>query len=51
MIATVTTAENALSVAWAAGGPSRFPYLWLRDNCGCALCRDPRNGQRLCALR
>jgi len=47
MIATVTTAENALSVAWAAGGASRFPYLWLRDNCSCALCRDPRNGQRL----
>jgi gamma-butyrobetaine dioxygenase len=47
MITTVTTAENALSVAWAAGGASRFPYLWLRDNCGCARCRDPRNGQRL----
>lgn len=24
-----------------------FPSIWLRDNCPCALCRDPGNGQRL----
>src|SRR5579859_1730690 len=47
MIASVTPAESALIVAWTTGGASRFPYLWLRDNCGCALCRDPRSGQRL----
>jgi gamma-butyrobetaine dioxygenase len=23
------------------------PPLWLRDNCPCAECRDPRNGQKL----
>ncbi|MET9674529.1 TauD/TfdA family dioxygenase [Streptomyces sp. NPDC006482] len=23
------------------------PPLWLRDNCPCADCRDPRNGQKL----
>ncbi|MFI5754348.1 phosphonate degradation HD-domain oxygenase [Streptomyces sp. NPDC051569] len=23
------------------------PAVWLRDNCPCALCRDPRNGQKL----
>ncbi|MBB5874116.1 gamma-butyrobetaine dioxygenase [Allocatelliglobosispora scoriae] len=24
-----------------------FPALWLRDNCDCAACRDPRSGQKL----
>ena len=23
------------------------PALWLRDNCPCPECRDPRNGQKL----
>lgn len=23
------------------------PALWLRDNCPCGACRDPRNGQKL----
>ncbi|MCQ4079144.1 TauD/TfdA family dioxygenase [Streptomyces sp. RB6PN25] len=27
--------------------PTLLPPLWLRDNCGCADCRDPRNGQKL----
>ena len=27
--------------------PASLPALWLRDNCGCAHCRDPRNGQKL----
>lgn len=27
--------------------PAQFDPLWLRDNCGCAECRDPRNGQKL----
>jgi gamma-butyrobetaine dioxygenase len=27
--------------------PSSLPAMWLRDNCGCADCRDPRNGQKL----
>ncbi|MFE2322825.1 TauD/TfdA family dioxygenase [Streptomyces sp. NPDC059385] len=26
---------------------SSAPPLWLRDNCPCADCRDPRNGQKL----
>ncbi|MDJ0343676.1 TauD/TfdA family dioxygenase [Streptomyces sp. H10-C2] len=26
---------------------TRLPAAWLRDNCGCSLCRDPRNGQKL----
>jgi gamma-butyrobetaine dioxygenase len=24
-----------------------FPAIWLRDNCPCPECRDPRNGQKL----
>ncbi len=24
----------------------RFPAVWLRDNCPCAECRDPRSGQK-----
>jgi gamma-butyrobetaine dioxygenase len=26
---------------------SRWPAIWLRDNCRCPDCRDPRNGQKL----
>ena len=26
------------------------PAIWLRDNCPCAECRDPRNGQRLVGI-
>ncbi|MFI0977290.1 TauD/TfdA family dioxygenase [Streptomyces sp. NPDC021093] len=24
-----------------------LPLMWLRDNCPCSRCRDPRNGQKL----
>ncbi|MFF2846731.1 gamma-butyrobetaine hydroxylase-like domain-containing protein [Streptomyces sp. NPDC058001] len=24
-----------------------LPLMWLRDNCPCPRCRDPRNGQKL----
>ncbi|WP_051944561.1 2-trimethylaminoethylphosphonate dioxygenase [Streptacidiphilus rugosus] len=27
--------------------PAELPALWLRDNCGCPECRDPRTGQKL----
>ncbi|MFJ8625322.1 phosphonate degradation HD-domain oxygenase [Kitasatospora sp. NPDC093550] len=27
--------------------PTGLPPYWLRDNCPCAECRDPRNGQKL----
>ncbi|MFF4457297.1 TauD/TfdA family dioxygenase [Streptomyces goshikiensis] len=27
--------------------PADLPALWLRDNCPCTECRDPRNGQKL----
>ena len=27
--------------------PASLPSLWLRDNCACAGCQDPRSGQKL----
>src|SRR5262249_28720019 len=47
MIRGIETDDFELYVDWEKGGRSRFPHLWLRDNCACASCRDPRNGQRL----
>lgn len=31
----------------ATTGTITQPPIWLRDNCPCADCRDPRNGQKL----
>ena len=28
----------------------RFPYVWLRDNCRCSDCYDPRSKYRLCLV-
>jgi gamma-butyrobetaine dioxygenase len=39
-------AGTAVAVRWAEGEPSRFPSIWLRDNCLCPACRHA-NGQRL----
>lgn len=30
-----------IEVAWFAGDSSRYPYLWLRDNCQCENCFHP----------
>jgi gamma-butyrobetaine hydroxylase len=47
MIRSIEPGADGLVVHWETSGQSRFPYLWLRDNCACERCRDPRNGQRL----
>jgi gamma-butyrobetaine dioxygenase len=47
MIRSIESGNDALSVTWQSGGRSGFPHIWLRDNCRCGKCRDPRNGQRL----
>jgi gamma-butyrobetaine dioxygenase len=48
MIRCIEAGSEGLVVHWERGGETtRFPYLWLRDNCACERCRDPRNGQRL----
>ena len=31
-------------------GPYGLPAIWLRDNCGCAQCRDPGTGARLTSI-
>lgn len=36
-----------LEAPGTAGGELRFPAIWLRDNCPCPECRDPRTGQKL----
>ena len=33
-----------------AVGPYGLPAIWLRDNCGCAQCRDPGTGARLTSI-
>jgi gamma-butyrobetaine dioxygenase len=35
-----------------AGADALFglPAIWLRDNCGCELCRDPGSGERLTSV-
>ena len=47
MIANVTHNGSSLVINWRQGGAATFPAIWLRDNCRCASCRHPGNGQRL----
>ena len=35
-----------VDIVWGDGFESPFHAVWLRDNCACPECRDPRNGQR-----
>jgi gamma-butyrobetaine hydroxylase len=46
----VTADEQTLTIAWPAGGETRFHALWLRDNCPCGECRH-ESGQRLLDTR
>ena len=40
--------NNYLVVNWDhVAALSRFHYDWLRDNCGCHKCRNPKTGQRI----
>ena len=47
MIANFTNTGSQVSIAWQDGEAAVFPAIWLRDNCRCAECRHPSNGQRL----
>lgn len=47
IIVSATVAGRRVKVAWQHGDAAEFPFLWLRDNCLCAECRHPGNGQRL----
>lgn len=33
------TSPTELSITWADQHVSKFTYVWLRENCPCALCR------------
>ncbi|WP_395020802.1 TauD/TfdA family dioxygenase [Dongia sp.] len=39
--------EGGLTVRWSDKSPTHLPNFWLRDNCRCAKCRHPGNGQKL----
>jgi alpha-ketoglutarate-dependent taurine dioxygenase len=41
---------NAEPAAKTGRTPFGLPPIWLRVNCPCANCRDPRNGQRLVTI-
>jgi gamma-butyrobetaine dioxygenase len=47
MIANFTNTGSQVSLTWQDGEAAVFPAIWLRDNCRCAECRHPGNGQRL----
>ena len=33
--------SRLLEVSWANGETSKYPYVWLRDNCRCPICFHP----------
>jgi gamma-butyrobetaine dioxygenase len=39
--------EGGITVRWSDKSPTSLPNYWLRDNCRCAKCRHPGNGQKL----
>ncbi|XP_033098452.1 gamma-butyrobetaine dioxygenase-like [Anneissia japonica] len=36
-----------LHILWDDGSMTRYPYLWIRDNCGCSQCFNKDMNQRL----
>ena len=49
-ISELIETSTALKVQWTDGGRSRFPYVWLRDNCTCADCGTTVTGARFLRL-
>lgn len=39
--------STQLDIHWHNGNYSRYPMIWLRDNCQCPECLHPETGQRL----
>jgi gamma-butyrobetaine dioxygenase len=37
---------RGVTLEWSDGRQSRFPALWLRDNCACPECRHPQALER-----
>ena len=38
--------DRVVTLGWSDGRKSRFPAVWLRDNCPCAECRHPQALER-----
>jgi gamma-butyrobetaine dioxygenase len=38
--------HRGVTLGWSDGRSSRFPAIWLRDNCPCAQCRHPQALER-----
>lgn len=45
-ISEVQQDSRKLFLDWADGHRSTFHYIWLRDNCYCSECGDPRHGEK-----
>ena len=45
-ISKVQQEQKKLFIYWADGHRSTFHYIWLRDNCYCSMCGDPRHGEK-----
>jgi gamma-butyrobetaine dioxygenase len=39
--------DESLQLRWEDGTVDEFHCVWLRDNCGCTMCRHPVVGERL----
>ncbi len=45
-ICKIQQERNKLFLNWADGHRSTFHYIWLRDNCYCSICGDPKHGEK-----
>ncbi|MEQ9485772.1 TauD/TfdA family dioxygenase [Coleofasciculus sp. F4-SAH-05] len=45
-ISEIQQDRRKLFLDWADGHRSTFHYIWLRDNCYCSACGDPRHGEK-----
>lgn len=45
-ISAVRQDNRQLFIHWGDGHKSAFHYIWLRDNCYCSACGDPRLGKK-----
>src|SRR6185295_5154894 len=44
---SATIADGSIHLGWSDPATASFAFFWLRDNCRCAKCRHPGNGQKL----
>ena len=49
-IEAIQAQNQYLEVSWSDGDRSRYHYMWLRDNCSCAVCGNKSGGHRYLSL-